>query len=1150
MRHLLLGLAPVVLLLLIAAGSARAAVGEGGNCTSAHMYVVAHEDDTLLFQSPSILQDIESGRCTRSVFITAGDAGKGALYWQSREEGVEAAYAQMAGVANEWTSSTVVANGHPLLLRTLVGDPRISVVFMRLPDGDYPSGLGYPVTGNQSLMKLWNGGNKATPSISSIAAVDKSNSFTYSDLVATLTALMNAYEPQQVATQDYTETFAGWDHHDHTAAAYFARLAQSSYAKAHQLLAFQDYQTLERPQNVFDDLLAEKKSVFYLYGLYDEGACAEEIACEATEYNNWLKRQYVTAKQTTGVVAIAGYAQTVKAAQVVKLDGSASSDQSGNPLAYKWVQTGGPAVSLSGATTASPSFVAPASGVLSFALTVRDGVTASAADSVTVTVEAAKPAPVAVAGAPQTAAAGATVQLDGSGSYDPEGQSLTYKWTQTAGPSISLSSSTAAKPTFTAPAGPANLTFSLTVTAGGRTSEAATVAVEVAGASSSSNVAPQATATASSAAPEQGPERAIDGVVSGYPANPFAEWSSNGEKAGAWLNLKWAKAFTLDHVVLYDRPNSDDRITAGTLTFSDGSSVNFGSLPNAGTTGLTVSFGPRATTSLKVTATTVSGTTLNAGLSEVEAWGSAVEALPTAVAGSAQTVASGATVQLDGSASSDPEGQPLTYKWTQTAGPSVSLSSTAAAKPTFTAPTGPANLTFSLTVTAGSRTSAPASVQVDVAAAVGSANVAPQATATASSAAPEQGPERAIDGVVSGYPEDPFAEWSSNGEKAGAWLNLAWSEPFTLDHVVLYDRPNSDDQITAGTLTFSDGSSVNFGALPNAGTTGLTVSFSPRATTSLKVTATTVSGTTFNTGLSELEAWGSEVPAAVAPTITSGTASTFTTGSQGSFDVTSNGNPTATLNVAGTLPSGVSFVDNGNGTARLAGTPAASAAPAGSSKAYPLTVTATNSAGTVSQTLTLTVVNNEPKPVKPAFTSASSTSFTVGTAGSFTVTTSGVPAATLKASGTLPSGVTFVAKGDGTATLAGTPASSAAPAGSSKTYALTLTATNASGSATQSFTLTVVNNEPKPTKPVFTTPSSRTAKLNRAVEIPIRATGVPTPTLSVSGSLPRGLSFKALAGGEAVISGTPTQTGTFRPTITAKNSAGSTTQTLTLTVSR
>ena len=57
--------------------------------------------------------------------------------------------------------------------------------------------------------------------------------------------------------------------------------------------------------------------------------------------------------------------------------------------------------------------------------------------------------PVADAGPDQTVNEQTLVQLDGSGSYDPEGETLAYLWT--APPEIQLSDSTNMQPTFTAP---------------------------------------------------------------------------------------------------------------------------------------------------------------------------------------------------------------------------------------------------------------------------------------------------------------------------------------------------------------------------------------------------------------------------------------------------------------------------------------------------------------------------------------------------------------------------------------------------------------------------------------------------------------------------------------------------------------------------
>ena len=85
----------------------------------------------------------------------------------------------------------------------------------------------------------------------------------------------------------------------------------------------------------------------------------------------------------------------------------------------------------------------------------------------------------------------------------------------------------------------------------------------------------------------------------------------------------------------------------------------------------------------------------------------------------------------------------------------------------------------------------------------------------------------------------------------------------------------------------------------------------------------------------------------------------------------------------------------------------------------------------------------------PTITSANAASFTSGTVGAFTVTTTGTPTPALSETGALPSGVTFVDNGNGTATISGT-------AGLATTYTITITAANGvSPNATQSFTLTV-----------------------------------------------------------------------------------------------
>jgi hypothetical protein len=184
-------------------------------------------------------------------------------------------------------------------------------------------------------------------------------------------------------------------------------------------------------------------------------------------------------------VADAGPRRQFAAAAAASLDGSASYDPEGQPLSFTWTQTTGTPVELTGADTASPSFTAPSPAsnlTLRFGLRVHDGTRSS--EPATTTVEiSARPnrPPEADAGADQPVDEGAVVSLNGSGSSDPDGDKLSYTWSQAEGPLVTLDEPTLSRPSFTAPMvdGDALVTLELVVSDGLLASTPATVRITV-----------------------------------------------------------------------------------------------------------------------------------------------------------------------------------------------------------------------------------------------------------------------------------------------------------------------------------------------------------------------------------------------------------------------------------------------------------------------------------------------------------------------------------------------------------------------------------------------------------------------------------------------------------------------------------------------
>ncbi len=249
--------------------------------------IVAHQDDDLLFMSPDLLRDIDARRCIRTVFITAGDAGQDFRYWNNREQGSMAAYAQMYGVQNSWRQSYETVAGQRVSVQYLAGVPELALVFMRLPDGAIP-GHGFEEAGRQSLKRLYDG------EMRSLESVDGKARYTEQGLIASLVAFMQTDKPDAIHTQDDSADNRAEDHSDHRLAGYFTKLAHSRYHRQHNLKTYLGYTQRFQPINLSEEDIVRKQTAFFTYGEHDPSVCRSVDECAISEtYGLYLQRQYI-----------------------------------------------------------------------------------------------------------------------------------------------------------------------------------------------------------------------------------------------------------------------------------------------------------------------------------------------------------------------------------------------------------------------------------------------------------------------------------------------------------------------------------------------------------------------------------------------------------------------------------------------------------------------------------------------------------------------------------------------------------------------------------------------------------------------------------------------------------------------------------------
>lgn len=365
-----------------------------------------------------------------------------------------------------------------------------------------------------------------------------------------------------------------------------------------------------------------------------------------------------------GPVANAGQNVTQTVGWKVTLDGTKSTTPTGTePLSYAWTFTSIPQGSnafLALAGTAMPFFTIDVPGIYVARLTVTNSLGQTSTASVQVSTFSVRPT--AYAGVDRSVKLNDVVQLDGSGSTDPNGLTLSYQWTliPAAGSSAKLSDPTAVKPTFVADVVGVFKAQLVVKDSAALTSDPAIVTITTVG-----NVPPT--------------------VNAGQNQNKTVGETVSLNCVGSDPNTPPLLPLTYKWTFVNPTP------PGSTATFSNSSISNPTFVidkPGTYVAQCTVTNSASLSASSTVTISTSCGS-------------------PTANAGFPQSVTAGSTVTLDGSLSGDACQTPLTYTWSFTSRPpnsTATLSDAAAQKPTFVADL-PGTYVVQLNVSNGTSTS-------------------------------------------------------------------------------------------------------------------------------------------------------------------------------------------------------------------------------------------------------------------------------------------------------------------------------------------------------------------------------------------------------------------------------------------------------------
>ncbi len=546
---------------------------------------------------------------------------------------------------------------------------------------------------------------------------------------------------------------------------------------------------------------------------------------------SWLQWAVQATPVNSPPLADAGHDQSILPGAQVQLDGSGSSDPDGNQLTYAWTLVSKPegsSVVLAGAATATPTFVADSPGDYQAELVVSDGSALSAPAMVTIRTQNRRPT--ANAGADQTVAVLTTVHLDGTESSDLDGDQLTFNWSLRSRPERSqatLSSASEVTPTFVADV-PGKYVVGLVLNDGSEDSRDDTVTIDtrnsppVADAGPNQTVAVGATSylTAADSSDVDGDRLSYSWRFSSVPVGSLAELSAASDPSTSFLADRPGRYVlrlivsdgsyqSTPSLVTIDTTASAPVANAGpNQSTAVGATVNLDGSGSTDVNGGALSYGWSLTSipqgSLAALSTRNSVTTsfvpdlpgvyvAQLVVRDETAFSlpstiaiTTTNSAPVANAGPSQTAAVGETVWLDGTGSSDADGDPLTFRWALVSRPprsAASLQSPTEGLPVLVVDE-PGTYVIQLIVNDGTFDSAPREMTVST---LGSPPVADaRLDATGSIGATAQ-----LDGSASFDPDlDPLTySWSLLTKPTGSIATL--SNATIVNPTFVIDRPGT-----------------------------------------------------------------------------------------------------------------------------------------------------------------------------------------------------------------------------------------------------------------------------------------------------------------------------------------------------------------------